>query len=475
MRRERLVLLGCAFGVFLSAIEGTVVGTVMPTIVAELGGLNRYGWVFSVYMMPAAVTMPIWGKLSDIYGPRRLLHIGILLFLTGSVLSGFAPTFDHLIAFRLIQGLGAGAMFSIPLTILGHAFPPERRGHALGIASSVWGFSAIVGPPVGALVVSLASWRWAFWLSVPFGLAAMALVQRGFEEPEARPEHRLDIAGAALLMLGIVSILLAAQSGKDADAIVGLAWPHWAALALVVLAFFAYVETRVKEPVVPVPLLREPLYRVANGTMFLMAFTVFSAIAYVPLLVQRGDPGNVLRAGLSLIPLSIGWTAGSMTGGRLVAKIGGRTLAMAGAFSSLVGFLLATRFTPTSALSYVAPVMFAIGLGMGANSPALLVTVQNHIGHGRLGVVTSSIAFWRHMGGTLGIVLLGVLVPGEQATTAALTAGVQHVFMVAAALVAIAVLVMVRLPVTIHATPTRPHPVATAAAPIDEDIAASGR
>lgn len=466
MRRDTQVLFGCALGIFVAAIEGTVVGTVMPTIVSELGGLDRYGWVFSVYLLSSSVTMPIWGKLSDQFGAKRFFILAIVLFMVGSGLAGTSRSVEALIGWRLIQGFGAGGLVSIALTLLGNHFPPERRGHATGIASSVWGFSAMVGPPIGALVAETIGWRWVFYLNIPIGLAAIALIAYSYRDPERQHEHKLDMGGAATLMAAVSALLIGAQSFKEGRPLMGVPVAGWLALSAVLLVAFVRIERAVAEPIVPLGLFRHPVYLVGNAGGFLMTFCVFTAIAYVPLLLQSGDPDNVLRAGLALIPLSIGWTMGSAGGGRIVARLGGRNVGRLGALSMTIGFLAATRFTPTTSNIAATPVMLLIGLGMGSTSPAFLVTLQNHIGHGRMGVITSGMMFWRNLGGTLGVTLLGILVPGAAAGVLAVTVGVQHTFMAAAA-VSASVLVLVQgLPKSIlpgdearPVPPTRPHAV----------------
>ncbi len=449
MRRETGVLAGCVTGIFLAAVEGTVVGTVMPTIVSDLGGLARYNWVFSVYMVAAAVTMPIWGKLSDLYGPRRLFVAGVVVFLAGSMLAGTSRDLDHLIAYRGLQGLGAGALFALPLTILGLDAPPERRGHMLGFAAGTWGVAALLGPPVGSLVAGVLSWHWVFYLNVPFGVLAIALILRHFRDPEVHQRHRLDVVGAALFMLWTFAVLMATQAWREGKALLGFSAAGWVVGVVVLFVLVVAVERRAAEPLVPVRLMKTSVYRVANAGAFLMAFCTFSAITYMPMMTTLLDPTDVARAGLSLVPASIGWTVGSLVGGRIVARVGARNLATAGAAVGAAGFALATQVGPSSPLWVIMPIMFPVGLGIGATSPAIIVTLQNHLGAGHMGVVTSGAAFYRHIGGTFGITVLGVLLP-VGGSVAAVAAGVQHVFMAAAGILAATLLLLARMPRSIH-------------------------
>lgn len=429
----------------LAAIEGTVVGTVMPTIVNDLGGLERYNWVFSVYMVSAAVTMPIWSKLSDLHGPRRYFFAGVALFVSGSALAGLSPTIEQLIAVRVVQGIGAGALFTLPMTILGHHAAPERRGHVLGIAAATWGIAALLGPPIGALVTATLGWRWVFFLNVPFGIVALYLVLHYFEDPEVRRGHRLDFAGAVLIMGAAFALMIGAQAFREQAMLLGLGAGAWAGLFLLLLPLAVWVERRADEPIVPLRLFRTPVYRVGNGAAFLMAFNTFAALVYIPMMTTLGDPTNVARAGLSLVPTSIGWTMGAFIAGRLVAGVGGRVLGVVGALLSTTGFLFATQLGPDTSLPQIVATTFPIGLGMGMTSPGILVTLQNHLGAGQMGVVTGGVAFYRHLGGTLGVTVLGLFVPALGGA-ARISSGVQHAFMAAAVLGLGAALLLSRLP-----------------------------
>ncbi len=454
--RERLVLTGCVLGIFLAASEGTIVGTVMPSIVADLGGFPLYHWVFSVYMLASAVSMPMWGKMADLYGPRRLFVVGGLLFITGSALAGTSPSIHYLIAFRVVQGVGAGSLFALPLTILAHQTPPHRRGHVMGFAAGTWGIAAILGPPVGAAVVSALDWRWVFYLAIPFGLTGLFLVHRYAVDPPVRCEARLDLPGGLALGALVLALLMGTQSVREGTPLFAVPALAWYASALLVVPLFVFFERRASDPIVPLRLFGHPLYRVANAGSYLMAFCVFCAIVYVPMLTTLGDRSDVVRAGLSLVPASLGWATGAIVGGRLVARVGGRRLAMFGAALAAAGFIAATRLTPTTPLLQIIPVMLPIGLGIGFTSPAILVTLQNHLGGSHMGVITSGVAFYRHLGGSMGVALLGALIPaaadaalGQDAVNPGVVAGVQYVFFAAAGVLIFTLLLMTRLPASI--------------------------
>jgi len=207
-RGRRLVTLGVLLGIFLAAVDGTIVSTAMPTVVKDLGGLSLYSWAFAAYMLFAAVTMPLFGRLSDIYGRKKLFYVGVTAFVFGSALAGLSQDMVELIAFRSVQGVGAGAMFAIPYTILGVIYPPDRRGRAIGLGSSVWGISSVVGPVLGYAIVATLSWRWVFYLSVPIGIAAIALVHTALEETTGGVESHVDYAGALVLSVGVGAFLV---------------------------------------------------------------------------------------------------------------------------------------------------------------------------------------------------------------------------------------------------------------------------
>lgn len=452
---QRFVLLGCVLAIFLAASEGTIVGTVMPSIVADLGGFSFYHWVFSVYMLASAVSMPIWGKLADLFGPRRLFVVGGSLFILGSALAGTSPSIHHLIAYRVIQGTGAGSLFVLPLTILAHQTPPERRGHVMGFAAGTWGVAAILGPPVGATVVSVLDWRWVFYIAIPFGLLGLLLVHRYAVDPPRHREPRLDLLGAFTLAALVIALLMGSQSMREGMPLLGVPAGIYFLVSVCLLPVFFLVERRAPEPLVPLRFFRHPLYRVANAGSYLMAFCVFCAIVYVPMLTTLGDRGDVVRAGLSLVPASLGWATGAIVGGRLVARVGGRRLGMLGAGLAAAGFIALTQVTPQTPLGWIVPVMFPVGLGIGLTSPAILVTLQNHLGGGNMGVVTSGVAFYRHLGGSMGVALLGALIPA--ASDAALgggamqsvVEGVQWVFFTAAGVLIVTLLLLTRLPASI--------------------------
>lgn len=391
-------------GIFLAGIDGTIVSTAMPTVVASLGGLKLYSWVFAAYMLFAAITMPVFGRLADIYGRKRLFFVGVGAFVVGSALAGAAQNMLQLIAFRALQGIGAGAMFAIPYTVLGVIYPPEERGRAIGYGSAVWGVSSVVGPLLGYLIVATLSWRWVFYLSVPIGVAAVLVTARSLEETTGEAEQHVDFVGAATLSVGVGAILVSLEVFDSASTLAG----GLGLLGVVSLGGFYLAERRARVPIIPLSLFDDRTFIVTNAAGFLTSFAVFAALTYDPLFVQatRGGAG---AAALIVFPISIGWSGTSFVSGRLINRFGERSLATTGATLMAVSFAVATLWTVRTPLWAMMATVFVTGIGMGTLTPAILVAIQNHLGTEQMGLATSSQQFFRNLGGTIGVAVLGIV------------------------------------------------------------------
>lgn len=398
-----MATLGVLLGIFLAAVDGTIVSTAMPTVVAAIGGLEYYAWAFAAYMLFAAVSMPLYGRLADIYGRKKLFYVGVGFFVVGSVLAGFSATMLQLVAFRALQGIGAGAMFAIPYTILGVVYPPEERGRAIGLGSSVWGISSVLGPVLGFAIVEALSWRWVFFLSVPVGLVAVALVARSLEETTGEADPDLDLLGSATLVGSVGSLLVGLQLLESSAP----AAPWLIGGGVVGIGLFYLVERRASQPLIPLSLFSDRVFLSTNAASFLSAFALFAAITFVPLYVQsvRGGAG---AAALAVFPLSIGWSGTSILSGRVVHRVGERRLVAAGATTLAASFGVATvAWTATTPTWLLVSNVFVMGVGMGALTPPLLTAIQNHLGAERMGLATSSQQFFRNIGGTMGVSVLG--------------------------------------------------------------------
>jgi EmrB/QacA subfamily drug resistance transporter len=401
---RRLATLGMMLGIFLAGIDGTIVSTAMPTVVSSLGGLELYSWVFAIYMLFAAITMPLFGRLADIYGRKRLFYVGIGMFVIGSALAGAAQSMPQLIAFRALQGIGAGAMFSIPYTVLGVIYPPRQRGKAIGYGSAVWGVSSVIGPLLGYLIVSTLSWRWVFYISVPVGVAAVLVTARSLEETTGETEQHVDFAGAATLSICVGSFLIALETfNSNQTFAAGLV-----ALGVVSLGVFYVVEERARVPIIPLSLFDDTTFVVTNAAGFLTSFAVFAALTFDPLFVQSVR-GSASSAALIVFPISIGWSGTSFVSGRLINRFGERRLATVGPLLMAASFAVAALWTVDTPLWAMMATVFVTGVGMGTLTPPLLVAIQNHLGTEQMGLATSSQQFFRNLGGTIGVAVLGVV------------------------------------------------------------------
>jgi EmrB/QacA subfamily drug resistance transporter len=389
---------------FLAAMEATVVATAMPTIVSQLGGLSSYSWVFSAYMLASTTTVPLFGKLSDLYGRRPIYAVAMVLFLIGSLLCGQAQSMGQLITFRALQGLGAGGLLPLAFIIVGDLFTFEQRARMQGLFSGVWGVSSIVGPLLGGFLVDQVSWHWVFFINVPPGLLAGALVwlawvDRQRADGAARPA--VDFVGAGLLTAAVIALLLGLfELGTSAS---------WALLALaaVLFAALAWAEWRAADPILPLPLFRDRMFAVACAHGLLAGWAMFGSTAFVPLFVQAVLGTSATAAGATLTPLMLGWVGASIVGSRLLLHIGYRTLAMIGMVMLTLGTFLMTRIgmgaTQFSLMINVA----LMGIGMGLSVPAFLIAVQSAVPRRVLGTATSTVQFSRSIGGVLGVSVMG--------------------------------------------------------------------
>jgi EmrB/QacA subfamily drug resistance transporter len=403
-RRTVCITLGIMLSLFLASMESTVVATAMPTIAAQLGGLEWYSWVFSAYMLASTTTVPLFGKLSDIYGRRPIYAIAMGFFLVGSLLCGQAQSIEQLIAFRAVQGLGAGGLLPLAFIIVGDLFTFEQRARMQGLFSGVWGVSSIVGPLLGGFLVDQVTWQWVFYVNIPFGLLAGALVWLGWIDkprPSGVTRPAVDYAGATLLTIGIVALLLG---------LFELGTPMgWALLGAAALLFVAlgWVERRAADPVLPLALFRDRMFAVACANGLLAGWSLFGGVTFVPLFLQAVRGSSATAAGATLAPLLLGWVGSSIVGSRLLLRMGYRTLALIGMASLTLGaFLMTLNDAQTPQLQLLAALTM-MGVGMGLTIPSFLIAVQSTVPRSALGSATSTLQFSRSIGGTLGVSVMG--------------------------------------------------------------------
>ena len=403
LRRRRAITAGLLLGMGLGAMEATVVGTAMPTVIATLGGLAHYSWVFSAYLLTSTASVPIWGRLSDLYGRRRMYLTGIAIFLVGSTMSGMATSMTALIIARAIQGLGTGAIIPLSMTIVGELYTLAERARTQALFSGVWGLASVAGPLVGGYVTDSLSWRWVFYLNLPFGLLAGVVLMLAYPRTQHTHAVRVDWLGAALLFAGISALLMAL--GTDGG---GLAWGLTAASA-VLLAWFVAVERRVSNPILPLDLLRSPLIARTATVVFLVGMALFGAIAFIPLFVQGVMGATATQAGQVLTPLFLGWVIMSIASARLTVKLGYRSLAITGSLLMTIGFVGLTLVDADSPRSSVLIAGLFIGSGMGLSMLSLLLAVQHGVARSHLGLATSLNQFSRSVGAAVGIAAMGAL------------------------------------------------------------------
>jgi EmrB/QacA subfamily drug resistance transporter len=402
-RRRWLVTIGVMTGMLLAALEATVVGTAMPTIVAALGGLAHYSWVFSAYLLTSTVTVPVWGKLSDLFGRRRLFQIGVAVFLLGSLACGVAQTMTQLIVARAFQGLGAGALVPLAMTIIGDIFTLEERARMQGLFSGVWGVSSIFGPLVGGFITDRLSWRWVFLINLPVGIAAALIIGFALIEPPRRESPSIDYLGASVLTFAVTLLLLVLGDG-----IMGRASGLLLVVAGLVL-WFVRIERRAKDPVVPLALFRNRVVAVAVGVGFLAGIAMFAAITFVPLLAQGVLGATATEAGSFLTPLMLSWVLMSIVGGRLLIRFGARVLVLLGLVFMLGGFVALAMFTPATPRVVMMVELIFIGAGLGLVMLTLLIASQHSVAREQLGITTSLNQFSRSIGGAIGVAILGAL------------------------------------------------------------------
>ena len=405
-RRIWPVVLAVQLAVLLAALDSTIVGTAMPTVITALGGAHLYPWVFSIYMLASTVVMPVFGGVSDRLGRRGPFIAATIIFCAGSITAGAAPSMRVMVAGRGLQGIGAGGILALALIIFGDLFAGPRRGKMQGLITAVWGVASIVGPLLGGVIVDGWSWRWIFLLNLPLGALVIGLVFGGLAETGTHTAGRpLDLAGAATFLTGMTALMLAilqpgGQSGIDAERLGALA------VAGLGLAGFVWVERRSVDPLVPFRLFREPSFTAASLAGFFASAAMFGALVHVPLLIQWGQRTNATTAGLSLMTMSTGWSVGGLVAGNVLNRLGFRALALAGATLMVLGYAtLALR--PDMEWRTLMLVGGGLGIGMGLASITLVVAVQTVIEPAWRGVATSGLLFFRNIGGTLGVALMG--------------------------------------------------------------------
>lgn len=412
-REQLLISAGVMAGIAVAALDSTVVGTAMPTIIGQLGGIQTYGWVFAAYLLTATTTVPVFSTLADTHGRKPIFLAGLALFVGGSALCGLSQSMLQLIVFRAIQGLGAGAVQPIAFTIVGDIFDPRQRARMQGLFSSVWGISAIIGPAIGGLITATVGWRWVFYLNVPVGVLAATLIALVLHEQPERREHRLNWVGSITLTLGVALLLVGPSTG------VQVGWTSPVVIgsvvgAVVLLFLFARSEADAPEPLISRELLGRRIVAAGLAIGTLAGVVMYGLTAYVPPLIQGVMGGSPLDAGLVVGAMSVGWPVGSIVAGRTMLRAGVRPIVLLGATLLFAGSLMLLEAGTIRNLWYISAATGVTGLGMGLITTPTLVAIQSSVAWRQRGQATGLVQFSRTIGGSVGTGLLGALL----ATTA---------------------------------------------------------
>ena len=409
--RAKLEILGAVLlALFLGALDQTIVGTALPRIVTDLGGNEYYTWVVTIYLLTSTVTVPFYGKLSDLYGRKPMMMIGVTIFLVGSALSGLSQNMAMLILFRGIQGIGAGALFPIALAVIGDLYTPAERGRYQGLFGAVFGISFIIGPALGGLLTDNVSWHWIFYVNIPVGIVSLIVLARLLPTiKRAGATRTFDFAGAGVFIVAISALLVGLtnkQTGEWTDPAVG----GLIAISAVLGALFVFIESRAKEPIMPLDMFRNRTYTASLLSTFLVSFGFFGAIIFLPRWFQFVNGSSATESGYQIFPLLIGLIGSSIISGILVSRTGRYKLIILGGLTLMtIGILLMTQLTADTDITTLWLWMFITGAGIGPTLSVYTIVVQNAVPFRQLGVATSNLTFFRQIGGSVGLAVTGTI------------------------------------------------------------------
>jgi EmrB/QacA subfamily drug resistance transporter len=403
--QRRLVLIASLIATFMAAVESTIIATAMPTIIGDLGGFRLFSWVFAAYLLTMAVSVPVYGRLADIYGRKRVFFVGTGIFLIGTTLCGFASNMPALVLFRAVQGLGGGAIQPISVTILGDIYTPAERAQVQAYSSSVFGVSAIVGPALGAFIVEHLYWRLVFWINLPIGAAAILMYALFLHERVTPRERRIDYLGSILLALGVGAVMLALVQARA----LGFGSVLLAVCGFAALALLALCERRTPEPIVPYRLWRNRVIALGNLGTFATFMAMMGVSAFLPTYVQGVMGRSPTIAGFALGCQSVSWTIGTLAAARVMVRASYRMSAVIGGVLLVVGGVMLALLQPTSGIAWVVAASLVMGLGIGFCNPVFLVSIQTSVGWEERGAATGANMFMRMLGSSWGAALLGAI------------------------------------------------------------------
>src|SRR6266536_2516636 len=409
-QRVRLIFGALLLVLLLASLDQTIVSTALPTIVGDLGGVSDLSWVVTAYLLSSTVVGPVYGKLGDQYGRKIVLQVAIVIFLVGSALCGISQNMTELIVFRGIQGLGGGGLFVITIAVVGDIFPPRERGRYQGYFGGVFGVSTVLGPLLGGFFVDHLSWRWIFYVNLPIGLIALAVIATAFQPRTYHVKHTIDYLGAALLAGGLSAIVLYTSLGGTT-----YSWTSPWMLALIVggvvlLAAFVFAEGRAAEPILPLELFRNRVFSVTSAVGFIVGLALFGAITYLPLYLQDVKGHSPTTSGLLILPLMVGLLTASIASGQLISRYGRyKPFPIAGTAIMTVAVYLLSRLAVDTPMWRTILAMIVLGLGLGMVMQVLILAAQNAVEYRLLGVATSGSTLFRQVGGAIGVAAFGVI------------------------------------------------------------------
>ncbi|MCM3003010.1 MDR family MFS transporter [Priestia koreensis] len=409
-KRKVTIMIAIMAAMLFAAVNQTIVGTALPRIIAELGGIQYFSWVFTIFMLASSITAILVGKLSDIYGRKPFILVGIGIFSVGSLLAGFSNDIFQLIACRGVQGLGGGLIMSTAFAAVGDLFAPRERGRWQGLMSSVFGLASVFGPTLGGWIVDNANWHWVFWVFLPFGIVAFVLILILFPNVEKKAGEKVDYAGSLFLTTTITPLLLAfSWAGSKYD------WASVQIIGLFVatiasLIVFIVVENKVKSPVLPLHLFRNPIFSLSNIIGFILGAGMFGAAMYIPFFIQGVIGRSATASGFIMMPMTFGMVIASTLGGQFISKTGKyKILALAGLLVMSAGMFSLAFMDLNTTITHVIVSNIFIGVGLGMSFPVFTLTIQNAVEQRFLGVATASAQLFRQIGGTVGVALMGTI------------------------------------------------------------------
>jgi EmrB/QacA subfamily drug resistance transporter len=424
-RQILVVMGGLMAGMFLAALDQSIVGVALPRITSELGGLDKLSWVVTAYLLTQTASTPLWGKISDLYGRKLIFQIAIITFLAGSLLAGLAQGISELILFRAIQGLGGGGLFALALATMGDVVPPRERGRYGGYFGAVFGTSSVLGPLLGGFFTDGPGWRWIFYINIPIGIVALVITSSALKMKHVRRNHSIDYWGAAAIVAAVTSFLLyTTWAGPDEG------WGSFDGIALLTLGAmlacaFVFIESRAAEPIIPLELFKVSVFRTSNLYSFILGFAMFGAIVFLPVYLQVVQGYSPTESGLAFLPMVVGIFSTSISSGIAMSRTGRyKVFPIAGAVTVIVALFLLSRLTVDSPYWQAAIFFYLFGAGLGFSMQIVVTIVQNAVDRRHMGTATSSVAFFRSMGGTFGAAVFGAILSARLAThISAVTSG----------------------------------------------------